>query len=321
MNDYIAFEHEPGPLKHYTTINWCLTNLCNYSCSYCPPSLHNGTARGIDFPTIKIFLDKVFKHFNNKPIFFELTGGEVTYYKEFEKLITYIKDNGHAVGLLSNGGRKMKWWQDNKEKIDHICLSYHSEQGKPDHFFEVVKLMNDHATVHVNIMMLGSNFEESYELGAKIADKIMGVSVSLQPLLENMDGEIYDYTTEQKEILDNQTITYNENPEFKEPEGKTRKDYRGRMIYRREDQSLELTSTTKLVLQKLNSWTGWKCYAGIENLVIDYVGNIRRGWCGEGGVIGNIRDEELSLPIEPIICAKQYCNCGLDIMCTKERIL
>ena len=47
-------------------------------------------------------------------------------------------------------------------------------------------------------------------------------------------------------------------------------------------------------------------------------GSLHRGWCKVGGKIGHITDENLMLPIRPVICDKTMCHCNFDIMSTKE---
>ena len=69
----------------------------------------------------------------------------------------------------------------------------------------------------------------------------------------------------------------------------------------------------------MNDWYGWKCYAGLENLVIDWDGTILRGWCRVGKEIGNAY-KEYTLPYRPVLCNKNFCHCNFDIMCKKEKM-
>lgn len=70
-----------------------------------------------------------------------------------------------------------------------------------------------------------------------------------------------------------------------------------------------------------NNWHGWNCHVGLEQIVIDMGGNIYRGWCLAGGIIGKIFDENLNLPDKPILCPVKKCHCNLDIMATKEKVI
>ena len=86
------------------------------------------------------------------------------------------------------------------------------------------------------------------------------------------------------------------------------------------DGSSEIVDPTLLISRFENLWFGWKCFIGIENLVISPNGIIMRGICGVGGIIGNIQDTNFKLPVEPVLCVKKRCYCAFDIMCTKMNI-
>ncbi len=42
--------------------------------------------------------------------------------------------------------------------------------------------------------------------------------------------------------------------------------------------------------------------------------------CGVGNTHGNILDEDLTFDMKPVICSKQHCHCGTDIIIPKEPI-
>jgi hypothetical protein len=81
-----------------------------------------------------------------------------------------------------------------------------------------------------------------------------------------------------------------------------------------------IVSAHRFINEKANDWSGWKCYAGVEQLIVDQRGMIFRGWCLEGGSIGSIFDADLNLPTESILCTKKMCHCNFDIMSTKEYV-
>ena len=67
-----------------------------------------------------------------------------------------------------------------------------------------------------------------------------------------------------------------------------------------------------------NDWSGWECYAGVEQIIVDFDGSVWRGWCRVGGKVGWIHDpSQIQFPTEPILCNKTYCHCNFDIMSTK----
>ena len=88
-----------------------------------------------------------------------------------------------------------------------------------------------------------------------------------------------------------------------------------RKVY--DDGTSDVSSAHRFINEGTNNWAGWKCYAGVEQLVVDMSGYIYRGWCNVGGPIGNINDNTLILPGEPVLCDKSMCHCNYDIMSTK----
>src|SRR4051812_1655542 len=102
---YKRLDHGQKSYSDYFVINWCFFSICNYSCSYCPTSLHDGKSRGLPIETVKEFCLKVLQAKKDKKVFFEFTGGEMTYYKSFVELFQFLKDQGAETGIISNGGR------------------------------------------------------------------------------------------------------------------------------------------------------------------------------------------------------------------------
>ena len=91
------------------------------------------------------------------------------------------------------------------------------------------------------------------------------------------------------------------------------------MKFKTETGKSDVFSTPEIMANDLNNWQGWYCYAGIENIAIDFFGNVQRAWCGAPNVyIGNIT-EGITLPSEPIVCQISNCHCGFDMMCTKVK--
>ena len=66
----------------------------------------------------------------------------------------------------------------------------------------------------------------------------------------------------------------------------------------------------------MESFKGWQCMAGLETLMIDNDGSVYRATCKQGGVLGNISNW-LPAQEDPILCAKQWCNCASNPNTTK----
>ena len=158
--DEIQYKHDRQ--KQHIYVDIALGNTCNFSCSYCPPWLHDGDVDWANnyhkwgtryLKDIKKFILEVIDHYYPKKIYFEFTGGEVTLWKDLIPLAKFIRSNNATIGIISNGSRPARWWGKHKKYFDHVCFSFHAEFGKPDKFLSVVKEVNGEFRTHVNIMM------------------------------------------------------------------------------------------------------------------------------------------------------------------------
>ena len=314
-HSYIKLEHSKPEHSNWFVVNWCLGNTCNFSCNYCPENLHDGSVKWPTIETIKSFISRVVDQVSPKKVYFEFTGGEVTLYRNFVQICQHVTSLGAKVGLISNGSRTLRWWEENKQYFDHVCLSFHPEFSKVDHFIDVVRLLNNDVRTHVNIMMDPNQFDYCYSVANKVKD-LGNISMALQPLIHDFGEVLFDYNEFQKKIFEKQHDLISKHIKFT----RTFEYYRGAMKMVYSDGKTEVSSAHRFLSFKTNDWSGWKCYAGVEQIIIDMNGNIFRGWCLEGGKIGNIDDKKLKLVKSPILCTKKMCHCNFDIMSTKELI-
>lgn len=308
---YIKLVHNTPEHANWFVVNWCLGNTCNYACSYCPAELHDGTVIWPEREKVKNFIRNVKEHNPTKQIYFEFTGGEVTLYRHFSEIAAYCTELGIRVGLISNGSRTIRWWEEHKKYFDHICLSFHPEHANKDHFLNVVSAVHMDLRTHVNIMMDPKSFDSCYEYAKQVAE-IGNISMALQPLIVNFGDQLYPYSSKQSELINRQIngIVYTKRFPY----------YRGSMAKVFEDGTQETVATQKFMVDGANNWSGWQCSAGVEQLVVDMDGGIHRGWCKVGDTIGSIFDDELTLPLTYITCDKTMCHCNFDVTCTKYEL-
>jgi MoaA/NifB/PqqE/SkfB family radical SAM enzyme len=311
---YTKLEHSNPEHADWFVVNWCLGNTCNFSCSYCPKDLHDASIPWPELDVIKNFILKIKQAHPNKKLYFEFTGGEVTLYKHFIELCQFCTEQGVKVGLISNGSRTLRYWEENKQYFDHVCLSFHPEEADEKHFVEVVKILHNDLRTHVNIMMSPEKFDFCYAVANKVKN-LGNISMALQPLIHDFGDTLYDYNEFQKKIFDKQHELIVKHIKYT----KAFDYYRGAMVKLFPEGNRQVSSAQRFVSDKTNDWSGWKCYAGVEQLIVDKDGSIHRGWCKEGGMIGRITDPELNLSIGPVVCNSTMCHCNFDIMCTKEK--
>ena len=316
MKDYVKLIHENEKHEDFVVVNWCMGNKCNFSCSYCPMGLHDGSVDWYDYQTVKDFCDNVINHYSPKTVYFEFTGGEITLWKHFKELCDHLHTENSRIGLITNGSRTMRYWEELKPNIDHVCISFHPEFTDENKFLELVGFLSDEIRVHANVMMSPVEFDRCFEVALKLKD-IPNISMALQPLIVDFGAELYEYTTEQHDILNRQ---WHLTSKFI-PRTKTFESYRGAMVTVSDTgERLENWAPNRFISNGLNNWKGWSCHAGVEQMVVDMDGTIYRGWCKVGGGIGHITDKNLNLSTQPIICSKDFCHCNFDIMSRKEKV-
>lgn len=79
----------------------------------------------------------------------------------------------------------------------------------------------------------------------------------------------------------------------------------------------EEMNVNDLLMKEENKFSGWECWAGIQNITIDNQGDVWRAICRQGGKLGNIHDG-FEVPVDTVICAKEFCNCAADLQLTKS---
>jgi len=51
--------------------------------------------------------------------------------------------------------------------------------------------------------------------------------------------------------------------------------------------------------------------------MINWDGEVHRATCRVGGSLGNIYTGTFSVPVEPVICTRDWCTCAADIPISK----
>ncbi|WP_253252710.1 radical SAM protein [Vibrio sp. PID17_43] len=303
-------------IKSGLYINWALMNSCNYKCNYCHSDLNGGTIKAPSYKVVIDFVKHLFDNIeygNGRPCF-EFGGGEVTLLGYFSDLLKYISRKNGEVTIVSNGSKKLSWWQNNAKYLSGVSLSYHINDIKSEsHFIEVSKVLEASKSTrfHVNVMMVPERFDDCLAFANKLKQEVR-CSIALQPLFEGFGhGGItqkYPYTREQERIM----------KDFRgRPELKTLPPSMAELEVNYADGTAENLSTFDLIANDQTNFIGWDCYAGIDSLVVTFSGDIYRSWCMQDGPIGSIYDENIELPTHPTKCRTKICQCGVDLSAKK----
>lgn len=128
--------NHPWP-KH---ILWDIGRWCNYSCSYCWPSVHNKTDPHKKLEVMRQVVDRVYDEWaGGERIKWAFGGGEPTVNPDFLPLMKYIRSRGGYTLVVSNGSRAADYYYNLAHSIDCLQLSLHTEFWKKDKFIENIK--------------------------------------------------------------------------------------------------------------------------------------------------------------------------------------
>ncbi len=356
----IAFEKFDGfgpSLTNRTTfenpllfVNWNLGNHCTYKCAYCAKECHDGS---FAWPTLSEAvktvktIDEIFKTLHKKKtIFFELLGGEVTLWKDFEHLINAIHETKNKVMLVTNGIRTLDWWERHAEFFHHVTLSYHPEFADPKHLTAVSNILTRKGvSVCILLLMYSKKWDECVAAHGYFKKFSKAKTISLQKLTllpsskfaqevapEAKVNQDWPYREEQLEWMKSNSIHANKLPWRTMFTGKRAKELNNQYFKRNTNETSGMISNSFLTTNNLNNWQGWNCYVGIDTLYLEQNGDIKRSvMCGVSPPLGSWRRVEhlkkvenldsVQWPTTPVICPHKRCYCSHDFKARKETTL
>lgn len=295
------------PIHNMFNVDWLLGTVCNYRCSYCWPTLHEGEYPFIDIDLAKRFVSQLTKKHPDKHFIFILSGGEPTLWKDLPGFLKFLKEHNAEINLITNGSRSISWWDKYGGLIDLAVISFHWEFANSDHIENVCRSLrqNYNTLVKVNILVKEEKFKESYDLAERLSINVPGIVVDLRPIRLNHGMYLIEYKEEHLEKL-----------KAKSRFGNFHIKHKWQEVFTDTGERFEPHIS---IIKKENCWKGWKCYIGLQSLKVMYDGNIVRANCDVGEHLGNINGK-FTLPDKPIICDKEFCSCVTDIRTRKEKV-
>ena len=300
-------------------IDWILSNICNYKCSYCGPSSNGGYFKWPSLDECKIAIDRIKKQSNHKYRFYTLLGGEPTLWKDFRSICELIKndDDNTVINILTNGYRSISWWDKTKLVLDKVSISFHHQYANSNHIIDVVNCINDSCQTTVQLLFDKDNFNKCEDNFWKILEGINGVEKRIPVIPKKLQTtfgghEWMKYTDEQKEKLSSMF-------EFSKKIVPIKRNICSlgmKVIY--DDNTEEQVGNHELILINKNKFKNWKCKIGQDLIVIRdnkvYLSNA----CNTNKTLGDIQN--FKLLDKPIICKYDECTCGSDIEITKWKM-
>ena len=285
------------PHQDKIKVEWNLGKRCNYDCAYCPAEIHDNSSLHTDIEILKSTVNRLVELGDIRISF---TGGEPTVHPHIEELINYCKHVGIGwISVTTNGTRKPEWYIN--QKADHWVFSLHFTEGdwhRVTNTIIKVKMLKHLTPVMVNVM---AHHEHMDAVRAAVGLlKKEGVPYVVRRIRwTEGDRDLFDdmrYHPDDLQWIKDNTATVDANCVI---DG---------------DKLLHANDIIKL---HFNKFKDWKCYAGLESLMINWDGEVHRATCRVGGPLGNIYDGTFLKPTEPIICDRNFCTCAADIPITK----
>ena len=322
-------------------VQWSMGNTCNYSCSYCPEKLHNGSKPWLSTDRYISVVEKISEHYKNKQSRFmhwELIGGEVTTIPDFEKIIEKIHSYNSSCTIYTNGSRSVAWWEEAREYLSGVVITYHPESMDKQHLLNVVKTLKGHCTIDLNIAGIGGMVED---LGIVVDElrnlfkdnaqqSIYDVNITVKTMYKKYLGDndhqqepYYNYTDNEMTILQRPGLLprpiepVQENHDIDPDDAMDHpKFWATEFLW--DDGTTKYVQSHQIINEGLNSFKGMKCELGYDSINIDMNGEVVSSWCGAKsfGNITQINDWEL--PLSETTCPYDFCNNLNDISITKK---
>lgn len=294
-------------------LTWLMNNICPNSCSYCPSTLHNGKNHHYEWENAKRFLNLLFDRY--PLIHCSISGGEPSVSPFFRDIVKIFHENGHTVGITSNANKSVDFWSKISKQLNYICFSYHPEFEDKD-FIEKIKVSSSNTFVTVRVMMISTRWEQCLNTFHKLSSI---KNINIEPVkVVQWEGSLTNswiYTDIQNQwFFENPSIQRNLtnfSRKIKVPELNA--------TYIFDDGSCDTNpNAVEYVNQGLTNFQGYTCEMGLKELFVHWSGDIYRGNCLDGGIIGNINDPtNIQWPALPFTCTKNLCYCSSDININK----
>ena len=310
--------------EKYLSVTWQVNNFCNFKCSYCNPGNWSGTEKNngnlgqylfnLD-AIINLYKSKGYKHFK-----FFFSGGEPTAWKNFIPVCEWLKKEmpDCTVAVNTNLSRPLNWWKKHYHLFDDIVASFHIEFSDKDSYEKNCLFLCDKVNyLSSKMLMHEDRFWEVVEFGEHLKTTLPNYHIEWTPLFDEMtvNAKPWDYKDPKKVKFLNAHTVDHQISIFKPNKENFCISYSSY-----DDGTSTHTDSNDVIINRQNFFQGWNCSVG-DCIFINPAGTVSLSSCGQGGVVGNILDDISGIGPKEIICGKEHCHCGTDILIPKTSII
>lgn len=293
-------------------VDWILSNVCNFKCSYCTPDSNGGDLYWPDIDQCETIVKRITEQSKHDHRIYTILGGEPTVWKYFTRLSEIIKktDSNSIVNILTNGSRTINWWNRTKQYLDKVSISYHHQQANVDHTIEIVNNIKDSCQTNIQMLMDVNNWDKCVSIYEKLRNNTI-VPIQVKKLqIEFGKRNWMRYTNDQIDWMKQAHKSTAHRPSTKR-----NKTSLGINCYY-DNGTVTQENNHDLIQAGKNRFNGWACNIGRDLVVIKANGDVvPANACNNNIIIANIKKnpDEFNLLNSPIICTYKECTCGSDI--------
>jgi len=305
----------------YLAVTWQVNNYCNYKCSYCNPGNWGGTNPNdgnldIYLANLETIISK-YKTAGYKNFKFFFSGGEPTAWSNFIPICEWIYKTlpRATLAVNTNLSRPLAWWEKNYYLFDDVVASFHIEFANKKRYEENSVFLCDKVNYLSTKMLLhDERFWEVVEFGNYLKTIMPNYFLEWTPLFDEMSPNTgpwhYDDPAKTEFIKNNTT-------EIQQTKRKPMKRTTMTVIYNKYDDNIsEVCNSNEVIVAGNNFFMGWECNVG-DCIFINPVGEMSLASCGQGGYVGHILEDVARAGPRRIVCEKEHCHCGTDIIIPK----
>jgi MoaA/NifB/PqqE/SkfB family radical SAM enzyme len=310
--------HKIKTVNNLLVVDWILSNVCNYKCTYCGPDSNGGDQYWPDMEQCEEAVRQITAQSHHDHRMYTILGGEPTVWKEFSHLVQRIKeiDSNSMINILTNASRTIRWWNKTKQHIDKVSISFHHESADPAHIIKVVEEIQHDCQTNIQMLMDINHFDKCVAIWEYFRDNTV-VPIQIKKLQVEFGGKVWmDYTQEQRRKMLEMHQETKDRPT-------TKRNITSLGINVHYDNGeVKREGCHDLIQAGINKFEGWKCNVGRDLVVIKANGDVvPANACNQQLILGNIKiaPDKIKLLAEPIICAYRECTCGSDIEIDKQK--
>ena len=305
----------------YLAVTWQVNNFCNYKCSYCNPGNWGGSHRNEE--NLDVYLKNLetiinrYKQVGYKNFKFFFSGGEPTAWKNFIPICEWIYDAlpRATLAVNTNLSRPLAWWEKHYHLFDDVVASFHIEFADKKRYEENSIFLCDKVNyLSTKMLMHEERFWEVVEYGNYLKTVMPNYFLEWTPLFDEMSANTgpWHYKDPIKEQWLKEHTT-----EMQQMKRKPTKRTTLTVSYNKyDDGSTEVCNSNEVIVAGNNFFSGWNCNVG-DCIFINPVGEMSLASCGMGGYVGHILTDINRVGPKQIVCEKEHCHCGTDIIIPK----